>query len=86
MMKKLLTLLCLSIGIIGNSFAEENWSLIDDKRLITRGDIVWGHQFGFMKDLSLCGYDVMLLSWSSDISNGELKKFEGKDAYVKQSV
>lgn len=81
-MKKLLTLLCLSIGVIGNSFAEENWSLIDDKRLITRGDIVWGHQFGFMKDLSLCGYDVMLLSWSSDISNGELKKLEGKDAYV----
>ena len=81
-MKKLLTLLCLSIGVIGNSFAEENWSLIDDTRLITRGDIVWGHQFGFMKDLSLCGYDVMLLSWSSDISNGELKKFEGEDAYV----
>ena len=54
-MKKLLTLLCLSIGVIGNSFAEENWSLIDDKRLITHGDIVWGHQFGFMKDLSLCG-------------------------------
>ena len=81
-MKKLLTILCLSIGVIGNSFAEDNWSLIDDKRLITRGDIVWGHQFGFMKDLSLCGYDVMLLSWSSDISNGELKKFEGEDAYV----
>ena len=77
-MKKLLTLLCLSIGVIGNSFAEENWSLIDDTRLITRGDIVWGHQFGFMKDLSLCGYDVMLLSWSSDISNGKLKEFEGK--------
>jgi len=81
-MKKLLTFLCLSIGVIGNSFAEENWSLIDDTRLITRGDIVWGHQFGFMKDLSLCGYDVMLLSWSSDISNGKLKEFEGKDAYV----
>jgi hypothetical protein len=81
-MKKLLTLLCLSIGLIGNSFAEENWSLIDDKRLITRGEIVWGHQFGFMKDLGLCGYDVMLLSWSSDISNGKLKEFEGKDAYV----
>ena len=81
-MKKLLMLLCLSIGVIGNSFAEENWSLIDDTRLITRGDIVWGHQFGFMKDLSLCGYDVMLLSWSSDISNGKLKEFEGKDAYV----
>ena len=81
-MKKLFTLLCLSIGVTGNPFAEENWSLIDDTRLITRGDIVWGHQFGFMKDLSLCGYDVMLLSWSSDISNGELKNLEGKDAYV----
>ena len=65
-----------------NSIADENWSLIEDTRLITREDIVWGHQFGFMKDLSLCGYDVMLLSWSTEISDGKLKEFEGKDAYV----
>ena len=81
-MKKILTLIILFVGLNSNSIAEENWSLIDETRLITRGEIVWGHQFGFMKDLSLCGYDVMLLSWSSDISNGELKKLEGKDAYV----
>jgi hypothetical protein len=68
--------------LTSNSIADENWSLIEDTRLITRGDIVWGHQFGFMKDLSLCGYDVMLLSWSTDISDGKLKEFEGKDAYV----
>ena len=81
-MKKILALIIMSFGLTFQSFAEENWSLIEETRLITRGDIVWGHQFGFMKDLSLCGYDVMLLSWSSDISNGELKKLEGKDAYV----
>ena len=81
-MKKILTLIILFVGLNYNSLAEENWTLIDETRLITRGDIVWGHQFGFMKDLGLCGYDIMLLSWSSDISNGELKKLEGKDAYV----
>ena len=81
-MKKLITLILISISLTSNSIADENWSLIEDKRLITRGEIVWGHQFGFMKDLSLCGYDVMLLSWSSYISDGKLKEFEGKDAYV----
>ncbi|MDA9801265.1 hypothetical protein N9C88_02355 [Candidatus Pseudothioglobus singularis] len=81
-MKKLITLILISISLTSNSIADENWSLIEDTRLITRGDIVWGHQFGFMKDLSLCGYDVMLLSWSTDISDGKLKEFEGKDAYV----
>ena len=81
-MKKLITLILISISLTSNSIADENWSLIEDKRLITRGEIVWGHQFGFMKDLSLCGYDVMLLSWSTDISDGKLKEFEGKDAYV----
>ena len=85
-MKELLSLILLSIGLTSYSMAEENWTLIDETRLITRGDIVWGHQFGFMKDLGLCGYDVMLLSWSSDISNGELKKFEGKDAYVQIDI
>ena len=85
-MKELLSLILLSIGLTSYSMAEENWSLIDDTRLITHGEIVWGHQFGFMKDLGLCGYDVMLLSWSSDISNGELKKFEGKDAYVQIDI
>ena len=85
-MKKILTLIILFVGLNYNSLAEENWTLIDETRLITRGDIVWGHQFGFMKDLGLCGYDVMLLSWSSDISNGELKKLEGKDAYVQITI
>ena len=85
-MKKLLSVILLSIGLTSYSMAEENWTLIDETRLITRGDIVWGHQFGFMKDLGLCGYDVMLLSWSSDISNGEFKKFEGKDAYVQINI
>ena len=85
-MKKILTLIILFFGLNSNSIAEENWSLIDDTRLITHGEIVWGHQFGFMKDLSLCGYDVMLLSWSTDISNGKLKKFEGKDAYVQINI
>ena len=85
-MKKILTLIILFVGLNYNSLAEENWTLIDETRLITRGDIVWGHQFGFMKDLSLCGYDIMLLSWSSDISNGELKKLEGKDAYVQINI
>ena len=85
-MKKILTLIILFVGLNSNSIAEENWSLIDDTRLITHGEIVWGHQFGFMKDLGLCGYDVMLLSWSSDISNGELKKLEGKDAYVQINI
>ena len=81
-MKKLITLILISISLTSNSIADENWSLIEDKRLITRGEIVWGHQFGFMKDLSLCDYDILLLSWSSDISDGKLKEFEGKDAYV----
>ena len=81
-MKKLITLILISISLTSNSIADENWSLIEDTRLITRGDIVWGHQFGFMKDLSLCDYDILLLSWSSDISDGKLKEFEGKDAYV----
>ena len=85
-MKKILTLIILFVGLNSNSIAEENWSLIDETRLITRGEIVWGHQFGFMKDLGLCGYDVMLLSWSSDISNGELKKLEGKNAYVQINI
>ena len=81
-MKKLITLILISISLTSNSIADENWSIIEDKRLITRGEIVWGHQFGFMKDLSLCDYDILLLSWSSDISDGKLKEFEGKDAYV----
>ena len=85
-MKKILALIMLSFGLTCHSLAEENWTLIDETRLITRGEIVWGHQFGFMKDLGLCGYDVMLLSWSSDISNGELKKLEGKDAYVQINI
>ena len=85
-MKIIIALIILSFGLNLNSLAEENWSLIDETRLITRGEIVWGHQFGFMKDLSLCGYDVMLLSWSTDISNGKLKKFEGKDAYVQINI
>ena len=85
-MKKIIALIMLSFGLNLNSLAEENWTLIDETRLITRGEIVWGHQFGFMKDLGLCGYDVMLLSWSSDISNGELKKLEGKDAYVQINI
>ena len=85
-MKKLLSVILLSIGLTSYCVAEENWTMIDETRLITRGDIVWGHQFGFMKDLSLCGYDVMLLSWSTDISNGKLKKFEGKDAYVQINI
>jgi len=85
-MKKIIALIMLSFGLTFHSLAEENWTLIDETRLITRGEIVWGHQFGFMKDLGLCGYDVMLLSWSSDISNGELKKFEGKDAYVQITI
>jgi hypothetical protein len=80
--KKLITLILISISLTSNSIADENWSIIEDKRLITRGEIVWGHQFGFMKDLSLCDYDILLLSWSSDISDGKLKEFEGKDAYV----
>ena len=52
-MKKILTLIILFVGLNSNSIAEENWSLIDDTRLITHGEIVWGHQFGFMKDLGL---------------------------------
>ncbi len=34
--------------------AEDNWSLIDDTRLITHGEIVWGHQFGFIRDVRFC--------------------------------
>ena len=69
------------------AFAEENWSLIGDTRLITRGEIVWGHQFGFMKSLSQCGdYDILLVSWSSDISDGQLKAFEGNDAYLQINI
>ena len=85
-MKKLLLTLLISLGLIGNPYAEENWSLIGDSRLITRGEIVWGHQFGFMKDLSICDYDILLVSWSSDISEGKLKEFEGKDAYFQINI
>ena len=72
-MKKLLSLILLSIGLTSNSMAEDNWSLIDDTRLITHGDIVWGHQFGFMKNLRFCDSDILLVSWSSGISDGEMK-------------
>jgi len=85
-MKKLLLLLFISFGLIGNSYSEENWSLIGDSRLIARGEIVWGHQFGFMKDSSLCDNDILLISWSSDISKGKLKEFEGKDAYLQLNI
>ena len=85
-MNKLLLTLFLSIGFIGSPHAEENWSLIGDSRLITRGEIVWGHQFGFMKDLSICDYDILLVSWSSDISDGQLKAFEGNDAYLQINI
>ena len=84
-MKKLL-LLVLLLSSINTSFAEDNWNLIGDSRLITRGEIVWGHQFGFMKDLSLCDNDILLISWSSDISKGKLKEFEGKDAYLQLNI
>ena len=84
-MKKLL-LLVLLLSSINTSFAEENWNLIGDSRLITRGEIVWGHQFGFMKDSSLCDNDILLISWSSDISKGKLKAFEGNDAYLQINI
>ena len=85
-MKKIFLLLVLLLSSINTSFAEENWNLIGDSRLITRGEIVWGHQFGFMKDLSLCDYDILLVSWSSDISKGKLKAFEGNDAYLQINI
>ena len=84
-MKKLLLVLLL-LSSINTSFAEENWNLIGDSRLITRGEIVWGHQFGFMKDSSLCDNDILLISWSSDISKGKLKAFEGNDAYLQINI
>ena len=86
LIKKTLALMFISLGLIGNSYAEENWNLIGDTRLITRGEIVWGHQFGFMKDLNLCDYDILLVSWSSGISNGQLKEFEGNDAYLQINI
>ena len=39
-MKKILTLILLFVGLNSNSIAEENWSVIDDTRLITNGEIV----------------------------------------------
>ena len=83
-MKQILFTLIILLSSITSSVAEENWSLIDDSRLITRGDIVWGHQFGFMKDLNFCGYDILLLSWST--SETGLKEFEGKNAYLKLNI
>ena len=85
-MKKIFLLLVLFLSSINTSFAEENWNLIGDSRLITRGEIVWGHQFGFMKDSSLCDNDILLISWSSDISKGKLKAFEGNDAYLQINI
>ena len=85
-MQKIFILIVLLLSSINTSFAEENWNLIGDSRLITRGEIVWGHQFGFMKDLSICDYDILLVSWSSDISEGKLKEFEGKDAYFQINI
>ena len=85
-MKKILALIMLSFGLTFQSFAEENWSLIDDTRLITHGEIVWGHQFGFMKNLRFCDSDILLVSWSSGISDGEMKKFEGEDVYFKIKI
>ena len=85
-MKKLLSLILLSIGLTSNSMAEDNWNLIDDTRLITHGDIVWGHQFGFMKNLRFCDSDILLVSWSSGISDGEMKKLEGEDVYFKIKI
>ena len=85
-MKKIFLLLVLLLSSINTSFAEDNWNLLGDSRLITRGEIVWGHQFGFMKDLSICDYDILLVSWSSDISEGKLKEFEGKDAYLQLNI
>ena len=85
-MKKLLSLLLLSISLTSYSMAEDNWSLIDDTRLITHGEIVWGHQFGFMKNLRFCDSDILLVSWSSGISDGEMKKLEGEDVYFKIKI
>ena len=85
-MQKIFLLIVLLLSSINTSFAEENWNLIGDSRLITRGEIVWGHQFGFMKDSSLCDNDILLISWSSDISKGKLKAFEGNDAYLQINI
>ena len=85
-MKKILTLILLFVGLNSNSIAEENWSLIDDTRLITHGEIVWGHQFGFMKNLRFCDSDILLVSWSSGISDGDMRKFEGEDVYFKIKI
>ena len=85
-MKKILALIMLSFGLTFQSFAEENWRLIDDTRLITHGEIVWGHQFGFMKNLRFCDSDILLVSWSSGISDGEMKKLEGEDVYFKIKI
>ena len=85
-MKKILTLIILFVGLNSNSIAEENWSLIDDTRLITHGEVVWGHQFGFMKNLRFCDSDILLVSWSSGISDGEMEKLEGEDVYFKIKI
>jgi hypothetical protein len=85
-MKKILTLILLFVGLSSNSIAEENWNLIDDTRLITHGEIVWGHQFGFMKNLRFCDSDILLVSWSSGISDGDMRKFEGEDVYFKIKI
>ena len=39
-----------------------------------------------MKNLRFCDSDILLVSWSSGISDGEMKKLEGEDVYLKIKI
>ena len=39
-----------------------------------------------MKNLRFCDSDILLVSWSSGISDGEMKKLEGDDVYFKIKI
>jgi len=84
-------LFCLAVVHHGNAseslWEYKNWSVSSqDKvvRFITNGDVVHGHQFGFIKKAGNCNQDLLWISWST-YEKG-IEGFKGGDAAIRFRV
>jgi len=85
-MKKIILFCLLGVFICSTAFADsvpppdKSWTVEERMGRVfyfTRGRIVWGHEFGFFKDLGYCNEDTFWLSISS--YEDEVQAFDGKD-------
>ena len=62
---------------------DENWTVeirIGRVFYYTHGTAVWGHEFGFFKDVNDCSSDTLWLTFSSYEEN--VKDFKGRDVVI----